>query len=108
MAGTAISPTGLWNPLWAGVALSCLGAYLVQFHVPEPHVPPSEEAPAPGGNEGKEDGEKEPELDSCLFWNVIIGSFLDNMGNTGLTIALNTVMIAVYAPSSSVYGTTPR
>jgi len=47
----------------------------------------------------------EKPLDKGLAALVLGGSVLDNIGNTGLAIALNTVMVTTYALSASEYGT---
>jgi hypothetical protein len=75
-----------------------------QVYIPEPMVLPEEKSPEAPNEESKDETSDEPPLDDCLFWTVLIGSVVDNLGNAGLGIALNTVLIAAYAPSASMYG----
>lgn len=105
---------GLFMPLWAAAALSLSGGIAASIWMveadrslhkdahQETHVPHSEGEDDGGGEEEKtgEPGTENPwqptRINFKLFWMIMFGCILDNLGSSGLTMAMSPLMLEEY------------
>lgn len=74
---TVMLPSGLFDPLIPAVVISTIAIFVVHAFVLEPSLGTA--------NDESDDQDDSPKtLDKCVFTNIIVGAFIDNVGSLGL------------------------
>ena len=74
---TVMLPSGLFDPLIAAAVISTIAFFVVHAFVLEPSLGTA--------NDESDDQDDSPKtLDKCVFTNIIVGAFIDNVGSLGL------------------------
>ncbi len=94
-----MTPQGLFEPLWLGVALSFVAALWLQVDLVEPdrelhHKTDEKTGPAEASEPGadEEEGAAPKTLNKKLLWIIIVGSIIDNIGSSGPGFGVYPVM----------------